>query len=288
MLGGRARRVGHFAGGVEIRYDRFLPFFVTSYGRSFQVPSWISFAFCIAAKMPMGSVEGVPSGWKCGGEASSKSGMFMGAGLLSALNAMSSGCHGPVSSRPGFRDGWTCSGMGVSSLRRQRQGVSLPWKLSARPCTIWRKVHGLPLTGSSKVASQSCQAYFSVTEAFDASSSRRAVRAVAMAGRSSRVSVVIVSSTSTCRPFTCFLPNSWGNFWRMSGRTMARSPGQAKVGDDLPLPPGQHSASDSLGWGRGAPWCGTPGGLRARPLAREARHEHVVLEVDVPEDVRLE
>ena len=253
MLGGRARRVGHFAGGVEIRYDRFLPFFVTSYGRSFQLPSWISFAFCSAAKMPMGSVEGVPSGWKCGGEASSKSGMFMGAGLLSALNAMSSGCHGPVSSRPGFRDGWTCSGMGVSSLRRQRQGVSLPWKLSARPWTIWRKVHGLPVTGSSKVASQSCQAYFSFTAAFDARSSRRAVRAAAMAGRSSRVRVVIVSSTSTCRPFTCFLPNSWGNFWRMSGRTMGRSPGQARGGGRPPFTAWAAFCERFLGGGGGGP-----------------------------------
>src|SRR5512138_566314 len=94
--GGRACRVGHASGGFWIRYERVFPFFTTSYGLPFQRPALISFAFCIAAKMPMGSDDGVPSGRKCGGEASSKSGMFLGAALFSALNAMSRGAHGPV------------------------------------------------------------------------------------------------------------------------------------------------------------------------------------------------
>ncbi len=173
--------------------------------------------------MPTGSVEGVPSGWKCGGEASSKSGMFIGAGLLSALNAMSSGCQGPVSSRPGFRDGWTCSGIGTSSLSRQRDGVSFPRKLSTSPWTIWRNVHGFPVTGSSKVSSQLAHPYFLATGAGAASSSRRAERAAAMAGRSSRVSVAIVCSTFTSRPFTCFVPKRSGNCLRMSARIMVAS-----------------------------------------------------------------
>ena len=42
----------------SIRYARVFPFFTTSYGRSFQRPSWISFAFCRAAKTPTGSVRG--------------------------------------------------------------------------------------------------------------------------------------------------------------------------------------------------------------------------------------
>ncbi len=70
-----------------------------------QVPAKISLAFCMAANTPTGSLAGAPSGWKWGGEASSKSGMFIGAGLFSALNAMSSGAQGPVSSRPAIFPG---------------------------------------------------------------------------------------------------------------------------------------------------------------------------------------
>ena len=53
--------------------------------------------------------------------------------------------------------------MATSSFRRQRQGLSLPRKLSTSPCTIWRYVHGLPVTGSSKRSSQPVQAYFDAT-----------------------------------------------------------------------------------------------------------------------------
>ena len=69
------------------------------------LPAKTSRAFCMAAKTPTGSLAGALSGWKWGGEASSKSGMFMGAGLLSAFKAMSSGAHGPVSSRPAIFPG---------------------------------------------------------------------------------------------------------------------------------------------------------------------------------------
>ena len=176
----------------------------------------MSLAFCMAAKIPTGSLAGAPSGWKWGGEASSKSGMFMGAGLLSALKAMSSGDHGPVSSSPGFRDGWTCSGMATSSLSRQRQGLSRPWKLSTSPCTTWRKVQLLPETGSSNDSSHLGQAYFSPTGDGDWRMARRAARAWAMAGSISRESRVMVSSTSSSRPLTRFVPKRSGNAWRMS------------------------------------------------------------------------
>src|SRR5437868_4223609 len=92
--GGRPKRVGHCAGGLVMLYARVFPFFTTSYGRPVQPPAKISFALCKAAKTPTGTLLGVPSGRKCVGDASSKSGMFIGAGLLSALNAISSGCHG--------------------------------------------------------------------------------------------------------------------------------------------------------------------------------------------------
>jgi hypothetical protein len=142
--------------------------------------------------------------------------MFMGAGLLSALKAMSSGAHGPVSSRPAIREGWTCSGMATSSLSRQRTGVSRPWKLSTSPCTIWRYVQGFPEIGSSNDSSHPGQAYFSPTAVGEWRMALRAERALAMAGSISRESVVMVSSTSSSRPFTRFLPKRSGNFWRMS------------------------------------------------------------------------
>src|SRR5207244_3488217 len=42
----------------------------------------------------------------------------------------------------------------------------------------------------------------------------------AISGLSSRVSVAIVCSTLTSRPFTFLVPNRSGNFWRMSSRIM--------------------------------------------------------------------
>src|ERR1035441_5361971 len=50
--------------------------------------------------------------------------MFMGAALFKALNAMSSGCQGQVSSNPGLFNGCTSAGMGTSSLSRQRHSLS--------------------------------------------------------------------------------------------------------------------------------------------------------------------
>src|SRR5712691_6057488 len=144
----------------------------------------------------------------------------MGAGLFNALKAMSSGCQGPVSSKPGFVKGWASSGMGTSSLSRQRHSLSRPRKLSIRPWTIWRNVHNCPVTGSSNVSSHFGQAYFLLTGAGDCRSARRAVRAAAISGLSSRVSVAIVCSTLTSRPFTFLVPNRSGNFWRMSSRIM--------------------------------------------------------------------
>src|SRR2546430_14361413 len=119
MEGGRMKRVGHWEGGRLILYDRRWTFFTTSYGRPVQRPSKMSFAFCSAAKIPIGSDFGVPSGWKCAGDASSKSGMFCGAWLFNALKAISSGYHGPVNSRPGFFVGCASFGIGTSSLSRQ-------------------------------------------------------------------------------------------------------------------------------------------------------------------------
>ncbi len=82
-----------------------MPFFTTSYDFVDQAPSKICFAFCNAANVATGCLLPAPIGWKCAGEASSKSGMFMGAALFSALKAMSNGCQGPVSSSPGFFSG---------------------------------------------------------------------------------------------------------------------------------------------------------------------------------------
>src|SRR6266849_4008504 len=147
--------------------------------------------------------------------------MFMGAGLFNALKAMSSGCQGPVSSKPGFVKGWASFGMGTSSLSRQRHSPSRPRTLSIRPWTIWRNVQNRPLTGSSNVSSHFGQAYFLLTGARDSSSARRAVRAAAISGLSSRVSVAIASSILTSRPFTFLFPKRSGNFWRMSSRIMA-------------------------------------------------------------------
>ncbi len=42
----------------------------------------------------------------------------------------------PVSSRPGFVNGWASFGMGSSSLSRQRHSLSRPKKLSISPCTM--------------------------------------------------------------------------------------------------------------------------------------------------------
>ena len=134
----------------------------------------------MAAKIPTGSFLGVPSGWKWGGEASSKSGIFIGAALFNALKAMSSGCHGPVSSKPGFVNGWASFGMGTSSLSRHRHSLSRPRKLSIRPWAIWRNVQNFPVTGSSNVSSHFGQAYFSLTGAGECRSARRAVRAAAI------------------------------------------------------------------------------------------------------------
>ncbi len=78
------------------------------------------------------------------------------------------------------------------------------------PCTIWRKVHGRPVIGSSKDSSHFGQAYFVRTGSELSSCARRAFKASAMAGRSSRVSVAIVSSTLTSRPFTFLMPNRLG------------------------------------------------------------------------------
>src|SRR6266481_765773 len=146
--------------------------------------------------------------------------MFMGAGLLSALNAMSSGYHGPVSSSPALRSGCASAGTGTSSLSRQRHGLSWPRKLSIRPCVIWRQVQNFPLMGSSNFRSHCGHAYFSRTGAGDSSIWRRAVSAEAISGRSLRVRLAMASSTLTCFPFAVFEPNRFGKLWRMSSRIM--------------------------------------------------------------------
>ncbi len=146
----------------------------------------------------------------------------MGAGLFNALKAMSSGCQGPVSSKPAFLVGWASAGMGTSSLSLQRHWLSRSRKLSIMPCTIWRQVQNCPVTGSLNLASHLGHPYFSRTGAGDSSSSRRALRAAAIDGRSSRVRVAMASSTLTSRPFTFLVPNKSGNFSRISLRTMAR------------------------------------------------------------------
>jgi hypothetical protein len=148
----------------------------------------------------------------------------MGAALFKALNAMSSGCQGPVSSNPGLFNGCTSAGMGTSSLSRQRHSLSRPRKLSIMPCTIWRNVQARPVTGSSNVASHRGQPYLLRTGSALSSSARRALRASAMAGRSSRVSVSSVSSTLTCRPLMFLLPNNSGNCCRISSRIMGPPP----------------------------------------------------------------
>src|SRR5437879_5336099 len=144
----------------------------------------------------------------------------MGAGLFNALKAMSSGCHGPGSSKPGFVNGWAAFGIGTSSLSRQRHLLSRPRKLSIRPWTIWRNVQNCPVTGSSNVSSHFGQAYFLLTGAGDCRSARRAVRAAAISALNSRVSAAIVCSTLIARPFTFLVPNRSENFWRMSSRIM--------------------------------------------------------------------
>ena len=60
MLGGRTKRVGHFCGGVLIRYERLLSFFTTSYGLLVQRPWKMSLAFCRAANVPTGCPLGAP------------------------------------------------------------------------------------------------------------------------------------------------------------------------------------------------------------------------------------
>src|ERR1700749_3605660 len=105
--------------------------------------------------------------------------MFMGAGLLRALKAISSGCHGPVSSKPGFLSGCASFGIGTSSFKRQRTSLSLPRKLSINPWMIWRNVHGLPLMGSSYFSSHRGHEYFWRTGAGEARISRRALNAAA-------------------------------------------------------------------------------------------------------------
>ncbi len=147
--------------------------------------------------------------------------MFMGAGLFNALKAMSSGCQGPVSSRPGLVNGCASFGIGTSSLSRQRHSLSLPRKLSIMPWTIWRNVQGFPVAGSANVSSHFGQAYFSRTGAADCRSTRRAVSAAAISGPSSRVSVAIVSWILISRPFTFLVPKRPGNCCKISSRTKA-------------------------------------------------------------------
>src|SRR4029077_4980074 len=100
----------------------------------------------------------------------------------------------------------------------QLRSLSRLRKLSIMPWTICRNVQNFPLTGSSNLSSQLAHAYFFRVGVVDSRSTRRAVSASVISGRNSRVSVLIVCSTSMARPFTFLVPKSSGNPCRMSLR----------------------------------------------------------------------
>jgi len=127
---------------------------------------------------------------------------------------MSSGCHGPVSSKPGLVNGGVL-GVGTMSLSRPAP-LGIPTvKVVNQALDDLANCPNFPVTGSSNVSSQLGQGIFLADRRGGLQEqARRAVSAASISGPRSRVIAAMVCSTLTSRSFIFLGPEE---VWKFLG-----------------------------------------------------------------------